>query len=157
MYELPFAPQPKAPPEGVVSLEGVTCLIRTYGAGVSLGEVESWVPRYPGIVHLRNARQVWQWDTNVPGPDGRSYTIHSISEAAALGPGTGARVSEYVSEETITSALEIIPVSAYALQKYAEQGWEAPYNGRPPMVFANTYEDGAAERGAAAHDPTGDE
>jgi hypothetical protein len=133
MYKLPFEAQPKAPPEGIVAHEGVTCLIRTYGAGVSLGEVDAWDPRYPGVVHLRNARQVWQWDNAVAGPDGQVYVIHSISEAAAVGPGTSGRVSEYVEEETITSALEIIPISAYALQQYAAQGWEAPYNGRLPV------------------------
>ena len=42
-----------------MDLTGKTCMVRTYSAGVFLGEVAS---RYGKEIHLKNARRMHYWD-----------------------------------------------------------------------------------------------
>ena len=80
---------PKAGPESIV---------RTYSAGVHIGEVKS----LEGMtVRLANARRLWRWEG-----------AFSLNEVATKGVKRGgSRISCAVPLITLTQAIEIIPVA----------------------------------------------
>ena len=76
---------------------GKYCLIRTYSAGVHVGEVAD---RAGTEVLLKNARRIHYWEG--------AFTLSAI---ALNGAGEGSRLSEPVPEILLTEAIEIIPCS----------------------------------------------
>lgn len=76
-------------------------IIRTYSAGVHVGEL---VSRNGTEVILKNASRIWRWRG--------ANTLH---ELALYGPARDyTRISERVPEITLTEAIEIIECSAQA-------------------------------------------
>jgi hypothetical protein len=77
-------------------------IIRTYSAGVHVGELESQDGK---VVKLKNACRIWRW-----------RGANTLNEIALNGIITKeySRVSEIVPEITLTEAIEVIPVSAAA-------------------------------------------
>lgn len=84
-------------------------LVRTYSAGVHIGEL---VERTGREVTLANARRIWSW-----------VGANSLNEIASDGCGTGSRVSVPVEKNTLTEAIEILNVSEAAAAKIAELKW----------------------------------
>lgn len=74
-------------------------IVRTYSAGVHVGELEV---RKGREVTLRNARRIWSW--------AGAFTLSEISQNGI----SGGRISCVVSEITLTEAIEIIPASQKA-------------------------------------------
>lgn len=72
-------------------------VVRTYSAGVHIGELVS--QKGPEVV-LRNAVRLWRW-----------YEANTLHEVATRGVGKQSRISEPVSEITLTGAIEIIPTT----------------------------------------------
>jgi len=74
-------------------------LVRTYSAGVHVGELESHEGRR---VKLKKARRIWRW-----------RGANTLNEIALHGVITDeyTRISEIVPEIILTEAIEIIPVS----------------------------------------------
>jgi hypothetical protein len=86
-------------------------IIRTYSAGVHYGRLAS---RRGKEVTLYNARRIWSWKG--------ANTLHEIS---LRGVGPGSRVSEPVSEITLTEAIEIIPCAESAVANLDGASWLA--------------------------------
>ena len=84
-------------------------VVRTYSAGVHVGEL---VSRTGPEVALANARRIWSWRERV--------TLHEI---ANRGVGAGSRVSEPVSEITLTGAIEIIQTTPVAAANLRAAVW----------------------------------
>ena len=78
--------------------QGPLSIIRTYSAGVHVGEV---VGHDGTVVKLKNARRIWRW-----------RGANTLNEIALYGVDRSeyTRISEIVSEITLTEAIEIIPV-----------------------------------------------
>jgi hypothetical protein len=72
-------------------------VIRTYSAGVHVGELES---RDGKEAVLTNARRIWSWKG--------ANTLHEIS---LHGVGAGSRVSDPVARITLTEVIEVIEAS----------------------------------------------
>ena len=88
---------------------GKYCVIRTYSAGVHVGELVS----HSGTeVALKNARRIWQWKG--------ANTLHEI---ALRGVGDGSRVSDEVPEIVLTEAIEIIPCADAATENLRAAKW----------------------------------
>jgi hypothetical protein len=77
-------------------------LIRTYSAGVHFGTLVSQTGKE---VKLSNAQRIWRWTG-----------ANTLNEVATKGVNSKkwTRISEAVSEITLTEAIEIIPISAEA-------------------------------------------
>jgi hypothetical protein len=86
-------------------------VIRTFSAGVHVGELAS---RRGKEVDLINAKRIWNWR-------GRN-TLHEI---ALYGVADGSRVSEAVSEITLTEAIEVITCTASARANLQGAKWPA--------------------------------
>ena len=88
-------------------------LVRTYSAGVHFGEL---VSRKGKEIVLRDARRIWRW-----------RGANTLSEVATTGvePASSGwtRVSEPVSEITLTEAIEVIVMSTKAAVSCANAGW----------------------------------
>lgn len=84
-------------------------VVRTYSAGVHFGEL---VSRKGQEIVLKNARRLWNWTG-----------ANSLNEVAAHGVATGSKVSDPVSENTLTQAIEILAMSPEAARRFASQGW----------------------------------
>ena len=86
-------------------------LIRTYSAGVHAGTLK----RHDGkTVVLTNAVRIWRWRG--------ANTLH---ELALHGPAKDwTRISEAVSEITLTEAIEILPISDEAVPAFAPRWGE---------------------------------
>jgi len=78
-------------------LKGKYVVVRTYSAGVHVGEL---VKREGKEVELANARRIWYWN-------GR-FTLNEIANS---GVGSESKLSEPVSSIVLTEAIEIIPAS----------------------------------------------
>ena len=86
-------------------MEGRRCLIRTYSAGVHIGDVVS----AEGMeVHLKNALRLWKW------------TGGGLSLSAVANNGIkGGRLNR-TGEVYLTNAIEIIPTTEAAEATYAK-------------------------------------
>ena len=92
---------------------GKICIVRTYSAGVFLGEV---VSRKKKEVVLKNARRMWYWDGAA-----------SLSQLATKGtskPGK-CKFPAPVDEVLLTEAIELIPATEAAIASIAAVAvWE---------------------------------
>jgi hypothetical protein len=80
---------------------GKHVVVRTYSAGVHLGEL---VSRDGTYVLLRNARRLWKWNG-----------AFTLSEVATTGVRkTGSRIAVALPEIELTQAIEIFPTTAEA-------------------------------------------
>ena len=84
-------------------------VIRTYSAGVHVGDVES---REGKEVVLTNARRIWHWKG--------ANTLHEI---ALKGVAKGSKVSEPVGRITLTETIEVIEATADARSAIESVGW----------------------------------
>lgn len=89
--------------------EGQYVVVRTYSAGVHVGE---FVTRNGREVTLRNARRIWSWEG--------AYTLH---EVAAVGVGPGSRVSVAVPSIDLTEAIEVIECTEAGEASLQEAVW----------------------------------
>jgi hypothetical protein len=90
---------------------GKYVVIRTYSAGVHCGEL---VSRDGKEATLRNARRIWRWQG-----------ANTLSEIANRGVGDGSRVSETVSEITLTEVIEVITASDAGQKNLEAAKWAA--------------------------------
>ncbi|HND56146.1 MAG TPA: hypothetical protein PLV92_27205 [Pirellulaceae bacterium] len=88
---------------------GNCVLVRTYSAGVHVGELES---RNGQEVTLKNARRIWYWKG-----------ANTLNEIANKGVGMGSKISEAVSSILLTQAIEILPVTDAARLAIEKAGW----------------------------------
>jgi len=86
-------------------------IVRTYSAGVHYGRL---VSRKGKECVLSKARRIWSWKG--------ANTLHEIS---MRGVGPGSRVSETVSEITLTEAIEVIPCTDAAVSNLDGASWLA--------------------------------
>jgi hypothetical protein len=84
-------------------------LVRTLSAGVHFGVIKS---RTGQEVVLTDARRIWAWSG-----------ANTLSEVALQGVSNSSRVSVPVPEITLLQAIELIPMSAAAVARFAAQGW----------------------------------
>lgn len=85
-------------------------LVRTYSAGVHIGEL---VSREGKEVTLRQSRRIWSWQG-----------ANTLNEIALRGVSSGSRVSEKApGENVLTEAIEILDMSAAAVERFGAQGW----------------------------------
>ena len=90
--------------------EGTGCvLVRTYSAGVHVGELES---RSGQEVTLKNARRIWYWKG-----------ANTLNEIANKGVSKGSKISDAVSSIILTQAIEILPVTDAARLAIEKAGW----------------------------------
>ncbi len=78
-----------------MNLDGRYCVVRTYSAGVHVGELLSVDGKQ---VELANARRIWYWKG-----------ANTLNEIALHGVGDGSKVSEPVTYILLTEAIEVIP------------------------------------------------
>ena len=90
-----------------MDLIGKVCVVRTYSAGVFLGEV---VRREGKEVHLKNARRMWYWDGAA-----------SLSQLATEGTSAPKKCKfpAAVPDVLLTEAIEFIPASEAAIASIA--------------------------------------
>ena len=90
-----------------MNLIGLTCMVRTYSAGVFLGEVAS---KEGKEVHLKNARRMWYWDGAA-----------SLSQLATDGTSKpkSCKFPAPVPDVVLMEAIEIIPASEAAIASIA--------------------------------------
>lgn len=84
-------------------------LVRTYSAGVHIGEL---IDRRGREVDLANARRIWSWKG--------ANTLHEI---ANHGVAAGSRISEPVERITVLEAIEILDCTAEARAKLEATPW----------------------------------
>ena len=85
-------------------------LIRTYSAGVHVGNLKSHDGK---VVVLTNARRIWRWRG--------ANTLHELALRGC--DESYSRISEPVAEITLTEAIEIIPVAADAQANLSRSRW----------------------------------
>lgn len=84
---------------------GRRCLIRTYSAGVHIGDVVA----VSGMeVHLQNALRLWKWE-------GGGLSLSAVASNGIM----GGRLNR-TGEVYLTNAIEIIPTTAVAEQTYEQ-------------------------------------
>jgi hypothetical protein len=90
-----------------MDLIGKVCMVRTYSAGVFLGEV---VRREGKEVHLKNARRMWYWDGAA-----------SLSQLATDGTSKpkSCKFPAEVPDVVLMEAIEIIPATEAAIASIA--------------------------------------
>ncbi len=96
-----------------MDLIGKVCMVRTYSAGVFLGEV---VSKDGKEVHLKNARRMWYWDGAA-----------SLSQLANEGTSEPKKCKfpAAVPDVVLMEAIEIIPASETAIASIAAvPAWE---------------------------------
>ena len=87
---------------------GKRCLIRTYSAGVHIGDVEWINPDNSMEVKLKNALRLWKWENG------------GLSLSAVANNGIkGGRLNE-TGEVYLTNAIEYIPTTKKAEETYAK-------------------------------------
>jgi hypothetical protein len=93
--------------EKEMDLTGKICMVRTYSAGVFLGEV---VTRDGKEVHLKNARRMWYWSGAA-----------SLSQLATEGTKkpNNCKFPAAVNDVLLTEAIEIIPATEAAIASIA--------------------------------------
>lgn len=79
---------------------GQHCVVRTFSAGVHLGEVAS---KDGKSVVLKNARRLWRWQG-----------AFTLSEVATKGVAKTSRIAVAVPVIELTEAIELIPTSEEA-------------------------------------------
>ncbi len=72
-------------------------IVRTYSAGVHCGEL---VSREAKEVVLRDAKRIWRW-----------FGANTLHEIALHGVSSSSKISESVSQITLTEAIEVIVCS----------------------------------------------
>ena len=82
---------------------GKTCIVRTYSAGVFLGEITA---REGKEVTLSNARRIWQWDG--------AATLSQLAMEGTSKP-EKCKFPMEVTEVFLTEVIEIIPATAKAI------------------------------------------
>lgn len=93
----------KVPSEDSPTL-GKVCVVRTYSAGVHIGEV---VAKSGTNVLLKDAVRLYKWT--------EAFTL---SEVATQGVGSGSRIAARVPLIELSQAIEIIPASATAQKTF---------------------------------------
>lgn len=86
---------------------GKICIVRTYSAGVFLGEVAE---RSGKEVLLKNARRLWYWDG--------AASLSQLANAGTSKPKT-CKFPAPVAEVLLTEAIEIIPATEAAIASIA--------------------------------------
>jgi hypothetical protein len=86
------------------SMVGRRCLVRTYSAGVHIGDVVSVNEME---VHLKNALRLWKWEGG------------GLSLSAVANNGIVKGRLNYTGEVFLTNAIELIPTTAEAEASYA--------------------------------------
>jgi hypothetical protein len=87
---------------------GKRCLIRTYSAGVHIGDVEWINPENSMEVKLKNALRLWKWENG------------GLSLSAVANNGIkGGRLNE-TGEVYLTNAIEYIPTTKKAEETYVK-------------------------------------
>lgn len=95
----------------MIELIGKVCVIRTYSAGVHVGEVVEWDGHK--TVELKNATRIWRW-----------RGANTLSELSQLGcDAEYSRVSQPVPSVILTEAIEILPCSAFAADSLKTPRW----------------------------------
>ncbi len=84
---------------------GKICLIRTYSAGIHIGEVTA---QNGTEIDLVNARRLWSWNG--------AFTLSEVSQNGI--DSKNSRMSMSVSEIRLNQSIEIIPCSAKALKTF---------------------------------------
>ena len=101
-------PQEKASPVGEHPMLGRRCVIRTYSAGVHIGDVVYVNPNNSMEVKLENALRLWSWK------DG------GLSLSAVANNGIkGGRLNR-TGEVYLTNVIEFIPTTAEAEKTYVQ-------------------------------------
>ena len=99
----------KATAAPAVGEKGPFVVIRTFSAGVHVGEL---VKRDGKEVELANSRRVWSW-----------AGARTLSEMSQRGVAKGSKLSEVVPSITLTEAIEIIPCSVEARSNLLATSW----------------------------------
>ena len=87
---------------------GCRCLIRTYSAGVHIGDV-AWVnPNNSMEIRLENALRLWKWE-------GGGLSLSAVASAGIK----GGRLNK-TGEVVLTNAIEFIPTTEVAEKTYAK-------------------------------------
>ena len=86
-------------------------IVRTYSAGVHYGTLVSLDGKE---ITLTNARRIWSWKG--------ANTLHEI---ALRGVAHGSRISERVSQITLTEAIEVIACDAAGVASLEAATWAA--------------------------------
>jgi hypothetical protein len=84
-------------------------VVRTYSAGVHIGRV---VSRTDTTIVLADARRLWRWQG--------ANTLHEVATVGVL---PTSQISEPISEITLATWIEILPVSERALSSLTRSGW----------------------------------
>ena len=87
-------------------MAGKHCVVRTYSAGVWIGEV---VEQAGTEVVLKDALRLWKWSG-----------AFTLSEVATKGVGDETRMATPVNQVLLTQAIEIIPTTEAARATYQE-------------------------------------
>ena len=87
---------------------GRRCLIRTYSAGVHIGDVVWINPENSMELKLENALRLWKWE-------GGGLSLSSVANNGIK----GGRLNE-TGEVFLTNAIEIIPTTALAEKTYEQ-------------------------------------
>ena len=90
-----------------MELSGRVCMVRTYSAGVFLGEV---VSRNGKEIHLKNARRMHWWEG--------AASLSQLATEGTKKPGS-CRFPTPVAEVLLTEAIEIIPATEAAIASIA--------------------------------------
>lgn len=84
---------------------GKVCVVRTYSAGVHIGEV---VEVTETEVLLKNAKRLWKWSG--------AFTLNEVAENGV--DNSGSRISQPVPLILLSQKIEIIPASEGAQKTY---------------------------------------
>ena len=89
---------------------GKICIVRTFSAGVHVGEVAAVDNKAGGQgsdVYLKNARRIWKWEG-----------AFTLSEVATKGIKSSSRVALEIPEIYLTGVNEFIPTTKEARKTY---------------------------------------
>ena len=87
---------------------GRRCLIRTYSAGVHIGDVDYINPHNSMEVRLKNSLRLWRWE-------GGGLSLSAVANDGIKGGRLNATGEVY-----LTNAIEYIPTTEAAERTYAE-------------------------------------
>jgi hypothetical protein len=90
-----------------MDLTGKVCMVRTYSAGVFLGEV---VSKDGKEVHLKNARRMWYWEG--------AASLSQLATAGTSAP-KKCKFPAAVPDVVLMETIEIIPASEAAIASIA--------------------------------------
>lgn len=93
-------------PQSTNPMLGRRCLIRTYSAGVHIGDVEWINPKNSMEVKLSNALRLWEWT-------GGGLSLSSVATNGIK----GGRLNK-TGEVMLTNAIEYIPTTTQAEESY---------------------------------------